>query len=58
MKDVWNAGTTNMRKELLACIYGECVVMFSGEENKDYDDLMPGVRNRLNRLHTVYQNRR
>lgn len=51
MKSIWNSLDEEQRKELLQKIYNNN--FFDYLCNKDFDDLIFGVRTRLKRLETV-----
>ena len=55
MKEIWNNGNKEQRSDLLQSIYHND--FFSYLCDKDFDNLIPGVRRRLERLYDVYKAR-
>lgn len=58
MEKTWDAFSVEQRKQLLEAIYGKGATLFKGEEEHEFSKLPCGVRNRLERLWTVYKTRK
>lgn len=58
MRQIWNNGTEEQRRDLLKSIYGDCYVMFASACSEDWDHIPYGVQRRLERLGDVYKARK